>query len=65
MKSIEEQGGESNLNKVCAGAHSEYNGANICAYNVARAFTDAKHFLVTNISKRKEDWQWGKYLHEK
>lgn len=36
-----------------------YEGPNYCAYNVARSFLEAKHYLFKEISPHPEDWKWG------
>ena len=41
-------------------AYPDYTGENICAYNIARSFVKAKHFLEENVSSKKEDWTWGR-----
>ena len=45
LRNIAENGAASKYNKICRNAYLEYQGENICAYNVARSFTDAKQFL--------------------
>ena len=40
-------------------AFPEYKGDNVCAYNIARSFSDAKIFLEKNVSKNTTDWKWG------
>ena len=58
--SVAEHGSDSKYQKLCSMAHAEYNGRNPCAYNVARAFTDAKRFLEENVSMKSRDWAWGR-----
>ena len=38
---------------------TEYKGPNFCAYNVARSFLEAKHFLMREISMNPNEWKWG------
>ena len=60
VKSIHSEGSDSRFTSLCKGAHEEYSGADACAYNMARAFSDAKVFLEKNVSKHTSDWEWGK-----
>lgn len=41
LKSIEAEGSKSKYNKFCYFAHKEYKGKNICAYNIAKAFSSS------------------------
>ena len=52
LHSISELGAESKYQKLCMNAHPEYQGRNVCEYNIARAFIDTKLFLEQNISPR-------------
>ena len=60
FKSIAEEGAESKFNSICKDAHPEYEVDNVCGFNIAMAFIDARRFLETHVSKRTEDWAWGK-----
>lgn len=45
-------------NKLCKGAFAEYKGTRHCSYNIAKSLALAKQFLVKEVSKKSEDWQW-------
>jgi len=45
-------------NRFCHNGFPEYKGDASCAYNVARAFVEAKQYLDWNVSKNVKDWQW-------
>ena len=42
LKSIAAEGSASKYNKVCDMAYPDYKGGNVCAYNIARSFGEAK-----------------------
>ena len=45
-------------NRFCHNGFADYKGDLPCAYNVARAFVEAKRHLDRNFSKNSKDWQW-------
>lgn len=49
----------SDFNKFCAGAHPDYAGQNICAYNLATSFVKARAHLIENVSSNSRDWKWA------
>lgn len=50
-------------NRFCQHGFAEYNGDLPCAYNVARAFVEAKRHLDRNLSKNPKDWLW-RHVHQ-
>ena len=62
LKSIDELGPESKFQKICKGAYPNYNGKDICAYNMAKAFIETISFLESNVSEDKYKWKWGMLL---
>ena len=59
LKSIDADGSESKMNKICKGAHPNYKGQDYCAYNMAKAFIETISFLDEQVSDSKYKWKWG------
>ena len=59
LNSIAKEGTNPKYMNICKGAYPEYEGKNICGYNVAAAFSKAKKFLEQNISTNPDNWKWG------
>lgn len=58
-------GSKSIFNPLCRQGFEDYDykeGGNDCAYNLARSFVAAKHYLAANVSPRSEDWKWGSLI---
>ena len=56
FKDVSINGSASKYTKICENAYPEYKGGNVCAYNVARSFSEAKQFLESEVSKNSADW---------
>ena len=50
LNSIAKEGTNPKYVNICKGAHPDYEGKNVCGYNVAVAFSKAKKFLEQNVS---------------
>jgi len=50
-------------NRLCANGFVEYKGDAACAYNMARALVETKHYLERNVSKNPSDWLW-RHFHQ-
>ena len=48
-------------NRLCANGFAEYKGDVPCAYNVARALVEVKHYLDRNVSTNQKDWIWRRF----
>ena len=42
--------GDTRFNPACSKPQTDYPTKNICAYNIAKSFIEAKHFLEKNVS---------------
>jgi hypothetical protein len=45
---------DNHFNAICEGGFKEYRGTAHCAYNIARAFIESKHWLEKSVSEKEE-----------
>ena len=55
---IESNSETSSFNRICENAN-DYKGKDVCAYNLAVAFSQAHEHLSKNLSRRESDWKWA------
>ncbi len=56
---IEKNPSDDHFNKICEKGFKEYKGKQHCVYNIAKAMAETKQYLVTEVSKKEENWNWG------
>lgn len=55
--------GSTKHDNICREAFKEYEGSNVCAYNIAKAFLQTKEFLEKEISRNSANWMWRNVHH--